>query len=287
LDEVLLRIANMLETRRLHLQLRKQNELLEHRVQQRTEELERALDAEREATRQLRVLDDLKNTFLTAVSHELRTPLTSVLGGALTLERSSSHLSDEERAGLIAGMVANAKRLNVLLSDLLDVDRLTRGVTEPIRRPTDIRALLFRVVEDSHLPADHPLEVEADRITVDVDAPKVERIVQNLLLNAIRHTPPGTRIMVRASRQDGGVGLVVEDDGPGVPEELRTAIFEPFNQGNHHVEHQPGVGVGLTLVARFAELHGGRAWVEPRPGGGAAFRVFLPATSQGSALASA
>ena len=280
LDEVLVRIANMLEIRRLHVQLQQQNQLLELRVEQRTQELQRSLRAERESTRQLRVLDELKNTFLTAVSHELRTPLTSVLGGALTLDRSGDSLGVEERKGLVKGMVANAKRLNILLSDLLDVDRLTRGATEPVRRPTDLRALFFRVVEDSQLPIDHPLAVRADHVSVDVDAPKVERIVQNLLLNAVRHTPPGTRITLRAEHQDGGVSIVVEDDGPGVPEAFRKAIFEPFNQGDRHDELKSGVGVGLTLVARFAELHGGRAWVEERPGGGASFHVFLAVPSE-------
>jgi signal transduction histidine kinase len=75
--------------------------------------------------------------------------------------------------------------------------------------------------------------------------------------------------------------IVVEDDGPGVPEDLRETIFEPFMQGPSLATHSPGVGVGLALVARFAELHGGRAWVQARPGGGASFRVYLsgaPAT---------
>ena len=75
---------------------------------------------------------------------------------------------------------------------------------------------------------------------------------------------------------DGGVLIAVEDDGPGVPVELREAIFEPFRQGPTASPHSPGTGIGLSLVARFAELHGGRAWVEDREGGGASFRVFLP-----------
>ena len=70
--------------------------------------------------------------------------------------------------------------------------------------------------------------------------------------------------------------IAVDDEGPGVPEDLREAIIEPFRQGPGRLAHSPGVGVGLTLVARFAELHGGRAWVEPRPGGGSSFRVLLP-----------
>jgi signal transduction histidine kinase len=109
-----------------------------------------------------------------------------------------------------------------------------------------------------------------------VDAAKVERIVENLLANAARHAPDATGIWVSATASDGGVLITVEDNGPGVPPELRAAVFEPFRQGPDRSQHSPGVGIGLSLVARFAEIHGGRAWVEDRAGGGASFRVFLP-----------
>jgi len=121
------------------------------------------------------------------------------------------------------------------------------------------------------------IETEVDDITVSVDAAKVERIIENLLSNAIRHTPEDSRIWVRAHGQDGGVLLVVEDEGGGIPKELHEAVFEPFRQApGSSSEHSPGVGIGLSLVRRFAELHGGRAWLEDRPEGGSTFRVFLP-----------
>jgi two-component system sensor histidine kinase MtrB len=100
--------------------------------------------------------------------------------------------------------------------------------------------------------------------------------VENLLVNAARHTPPDCTIWVKVVPEDGGVLITVEDQGAGVPEELRETIFEPFRQGPGAPAHSPGVGIGLSLVARFAELHAGRAWVEERPGGGASFKVFLP-----------
>ena len=280
LEEVLLRIRNILEIRQLHLQLRKQNEELEERVRIRTLELERALATERLAAERLRELDELRSAFLTAVSHELRTPLTSVLGGALTLEQQGAGLSDEDRDGLIDGVAANARRLDRLLGDLLDIDRLVRGIAEPTRTPTDLGALIRGAVAESEVPGDHAVHVQADPAMIDIDAPKVERIVEKLVVNAGRHTPPGTSIWVRACREEGGVLIIVEDTGPGVPEDLRTSIFEPFQQGEHRIEHSPGVGIGLSLVSRFAQLHDGKAWVEERPGGGASFRVFLPAATE-------
>ncbi len=93
--------------------------------------------------------------------------------------------------------------------------------------------------------------------------------------NAIRHTPPGTPVTVRVRYDDDGALLSVEDEGPGLPSELKPVIFEPFRQGAGALD-RGGVGIGLSLVQRFARLHGGDAWVEDRPHGGTAFRVFLP-----------
>jgi signal transduction histidine kinase len=126
-------------------------------------------------------------------------------------------------------------------------------------------------------PTTHPVElVTVDPVYANVDAAQVERIVENLVTNAIRYTPAGTGIWLSAESATGGVLLSIDDAGPGIPAEIRESIFEPFRQGNEVIAHSPGVGIGLSLVARFAELHGGRAWVEDREGGGAAFRVFLP-----------
>ena len=237
-----------------------------------------AFRREREAAQRLRALDEMKNTFLEAVSHDLRTPLTTILGSALTLEQSALQLPREDALDLIGRIAANARKLERLLSDLLDLDRLQRGIITPQRRSTDLDALVRHCVAESEHESVREITVEVDHITVEVDAAKVERIVENLLSNAIRHTPPTAHVWVRAHQQDGGVLLVVEDTGPGVADELHEAVFEPFRQapGSASV-HSPGVGVGLTLVRRFAELHGGRAWVEHREGGGASFRVFLPA----------
>jgi len=238
-----------------------------------------AFKREREAAQRLRALDDMKNTFLEAVSHDLRTPLTSILGSALTLEQSKLGLPREDALDLVRRIAANARKLERLLSDLLDLDRLQRGIITPQLRPTDLDALVRRAVEESRTLGHRHIDVTVNPGLVgSVDAAKVERILENLLANAIRHTPSNARIWVGARDLDGGVELAVEDEGPGVPQEMWEAVFEPFRQlPGSESEHSPGVGVGLSLVRRFAELHGGRAWVQERSGGGASFRVFLPA----------
>jgi PAS domain S-box-containing protein len=239
-------------------------------------ELEAALELEREATERLRAVDDMKNTFLQAVSHELRTPLTSVLGIALTLQRRDEvRLAPFEVDDLLNRLVGNARKLELLLSDLLDLDRLARGIVEPRLRPTELSAVLRRLAGD-WTAAEHPIEVDADPAFAMVEAAKVELIVENLLANAVKHTPAGTTIWVRLIPVDDAVVIAVDDDGPGIPESLRGTIFEPFQQGPDTPQYSPGVGIGLSLVAGFARMHGGRAWVEDRPGGGSSFRVLIP-----------
>jgi PAS domain S-box-containing protein len=249
------------------------------------ERLEHALEVEREAGTRLRALDEMKNTFLQAVSHDLRTPLAAILGLAVTLERAELDLGPEDTRDLANRISANARKLDRMVTDLLDLDRLARGIVQPKRRRVDVAALIRRAVDDSDLAPSGRVSLDAEEVVVDVDAAKVERIVENLLANASRHTPAGTPVSVRVMAAQGGVVLVVEDRGPGVPPEIRESIFEPFRQGPDAPEHSPGVGVGLTLVRRFAELHGGRAWVEERPGGGASFRVFLAGAPSGPELA--
>jgi PAS domain S-box-containing protein len=246
--------------------------------------LELALEVEREAAQRLRALDEMKNTFLQAVSHDLRTPLSAILGLAITLERADVGLSPEDTRDLAGRIAGNARRLERLVANLLDLDRLARGIVEPKLEDTDLGALVARVIEETQLIDAARLHADLPSVTIPLDGSKVERIVENLLANTARHAPSNARVWVSVTEVLDGVLLAVEDDGPGVPEELRQSIFEPFEQGAGTPAHSPGVGVGLALVRRFAELHGGRAWVEEREGGGASFRVFLPSAPGGAAL---
>jgi PAS domain S-box-containing protein len=256
-----------------------EQKLAEQAMREALERERQALERERQATTQLRVLDETKNVFLNAVSHELRTPLAAIVGIALTLKRAGSSLAEEDGADLLDRLAANAGKLNRLLSDLLNLDRLNRGIVTPQLRRTDLAALVGRIGTEWQRETGRPLELAVEPVVAQVDSAKVERIVENLLANADRHTTPDTPVWVKLARQDQGVLIAVEDAGAGVPPELRAALFEPFRQGPEAPTHAPGVGIGLTLVARFAELHGGRAWVEERPGGGSSFRVLLPDSS--------
>ena len=233
----------------------------------------RVAEAEGAADR-LREADEIKNVFLRAVSHDLRGPLAAITGLAGTLARPDLELSDEDARDLASRIVANADKLDRIVSNLLDLDRLERGVLNATLIPTDVGTLVRELVAGSDAVAGRRLDLDTAPLTIPADAVMVERIVDNLLRNAGRHTPGDSRIWVRVERVDDGAMLTVEDDGPGVAFEDRERVFDAFNQGGGSGAHT-GVGVGLAVVARFADLHGGRAWVEERPGGGASFRVFL------------
>jgi PAS domain S-box-containing protein len=245
------------------------------------EELNTTLHREQDVSERLRALDEMKNTFLQAVSHDLRTPLAAILGLAITLEREEIELEPLEVRELASRIAFNSRKLDRMVSDLLDLDRLSRGIVEPKLQRVDIGTLVRDLVDQFVLDEGREVILDIEPVTIPVDPPKVERIVENLLANAVRHTPRQARVWIRTRAQDGGALIVVEDEGPGVALGLRGAVFEPFRQGPSPSSHSPGAGVGLALVARFSELHGGRAWIEDRDGGGASFRVFLPGAVAG------
>jgi signal transduction histidine kinase len=276
---VLLRgVASIAENRRLNHRLERVVEALTERENQ----LGQALSRGKDKADGLKAADAMKDTFLQAVSHDLRNPLTAILGVALTLERTKLQLPGDKATEMLGMLVEKARKLDRLLNDLLDLNRLEEGVLEPDRTPTDIRALLLRVVAEVDQLEGWPIQVETAPVTAEVDAGKVERIIENLLVNATRHTPPGTPVWVRGLIRGRDLELVVSDAGPGVPAELAGSIFEPFHQGS--ADDQRGVGIGLSLVARFTQLHGGQAWVGERPGGGASFHVVLPDVVMADAL---
>jgi signal transduction histidine kinase len=222
----------------------------------------------------LREMNEVKDTLLHAVSHDLKGPLAGILGAVQTIRRRGElELSAAEVSDLYGVIEDAGVKANRLVEDLLDLDRLKRGQLKPERQPTDVGALAREVASGCDVLAGHPVRIDADDVLVSVDAPKVERVLDNLLANVGRHTPPGTPVQVHVGRSGDGVRVEVQDDGPGVPDEIKELIFEAFEQGDHN---HGGVGIGLSLVRRFAELHGGGAHVEDAPTGGARFIVDLP-----------
>jgi PAS domain S-box-containing protein len=243
------------------------------------EKLEGALEVERAASTYLREQGEMKDTLLTTVSHDLRNPLTAILGFAMTLDRDDISLTPEERKELTERIVASVGRLTSLVENLLDLDKVALGRMGLELREADVGALLLNAVSQVETMGGRTVHVDARPTIVVVDAAKVERIVENLLTNAARHTPDDANVWVSARPMNGGALIAVDDDGAGVPDTIRQALFEPLGKRTTDAEaRSSGVGIGLSLVARFAELHGGRAWAQDRDNGerGAAFRVFLP-----------
>ena len=232
-------------------------------------------DREHAVSSGLRQLNDVKDTLLHAVSHDLKGPLAGIIGAMQTLRRSDElELTHEEVESLYQMIEQSGRRMNRLVDDMLDLERIDRGQVQPEREATDVGELARRVAREATGLETHPVRVDADPVLAFVDPAKVERIIENLLVNAARHTPAGTPVHVGVRTGGGGITLIIEDEGPGVPEELKTVLFDPFRQGPTAAGR--GVGIGLSLVKRFAELHGGGAVVEDRNGGGARFVITLP-----------
>lgn len=237
---------------------------------------------ERLARQELGRLLAAQRSFVQGISHELRTPLTSVVGFANLLVERDGELTDRARRDMLDRLLAGATRLTELVDDLVALDRIG-DVDETVHpAPQDLRTLVATTVAAFHAPA-HELVVDGDPGTAVIDATVVQRILRHLVGNAVRHTPPGTRVRCGVDRLEDVVRLEVEDDGPGVPAELGARLFEPFVQGPAATASaSPGVGVGLALVAALARSHGGRIWHEAPTSGGTRFVVVLRCAANGA-----
>lgn len=252
---------------------------LEASAQRREDALREALAKERAAAEELRRIAGLKDALLSAVSHELRTPLTVLQGFAELLLTVGNDLPPTTRDAAIVAIERNARRLNELLVSILDLDRLQRDAAVLSVRELPLREIVTDVLAALNLP-EGQVVVEVGDLRVPADRGKLERIVENLVANALKHGSAVEPVHVRAWAEQGGVVLEVADRGRGVPEELQEAIFRPFDRSGA-LDATPGTGIGLALVRGFAELHGGRVWAEDHHGGGAAFRVWLPSSPAG------
>jgi signal transduction histidine kinase len=236
------------------------------------DDLSRAKDQAEAASR-------AKSMFLANVSHELRTPLALILGPTRRLLNSGAGAEDTRRD--LETVERNAQALVKHVSDLLDVAQLEAGrmvldrsrveLVELVRRT----ASLFEIVARER---DLELSVETpESLSLTADPEKLERVLLNLLSNAMKAVPDGGRVRVELRFEDRHAVLSVEDDGPGVPVALREAIFERFRRGDDGTTGRfGGTGLGLAIARELVELHGGRIEVGDGAHGGALFRVILP-----------
>jgi signal transduction histidine kinase len=226
---------------------------------------------EQKLIQRLIAADEAKRAFLIAAGHDARSPLAAIMGMAELIR--SGELSEQQKLTFLDRLIVNCRRLERLFDDLLDLDRLTEEDVAPHRLPTDVSELVKRVIAEREELRDWELGVDiAVASLLDVDPAMVERILENLLNYAMRHAPRGAHIWVWARSDEEGLLVCVEDDGPGFPDEVKQVIFEPYQQ-----LRGGAAGIGLWIVTQLAELHGGRAWLEDRPGGGASFKVRLAA----------
>ncbi len=239
------------------------------------QQLEDALQREREVAARLRDMDGIKNAFLLAVSHDLRGPVTAIVSLARLLGDEAT-LSADHRRRIVDSIAANAARVEHVQRNLVDLDRLARHAIALQPAAIDVAEVVSRCVASADA-TDRSVSTHVGVPQAVLDGSVVERILDNLLSNAVSHTPAQTPIEVSAEPEGDGVVFTVADHGRGVPAALRQIIFDPAGAavlGRDQTGPRAGGG-GLHLVSRFAELHGGRAWVDETPGGGASFRVLL------------
>lgn len=231
------------------------------------------LQAEQATVQALSELDEWKTTFLRAVAHDLRSPLATMLGFVETARDRGEGLGPEQRRHLLDRALAGGERLERLLGDLLDVQRIEAGAVSAALERVRLDGIVRASVAAAEL-GDRTVELDLDQVVAVVEPDKVDRIVTNLVRNAVHHTQDGVAVRVRLRAEDDHAVLVVEDEGRGINDAVRDDLFEAFRREGQG--SSDGVGLGLHLVRRFTELHGGEVAATDRPGGGARFVVLLP-----------
>jgi signal transduction histidine kinase len=233
------------------------------------------------ATRHVVEMDRMKSEFVAIASHELRTPLTALQGFSelLALRR----FSPPELARIATIMRAETERLGRIVSDFLDLARLERGLAPPLRLArVDAGALVAEAVEVlQRARTTHRFEVDcADGLPpLDADPDALDRVVKNLVSNAVKYSPSGSRVRVTARAREAppAVEIIVEDEGPGIAEEDRTRIFEPYYRTAAGVRTASGAGLGLAVVKSLIDAHGGSIRADNVAPHGTRMTLILPA----------
>jgi PAS domain S-box-containing protein len=219
--------------------------------------------------------DQIKDEFMGMVSHELRTPLTVVIGALATA--LDGRVSQEDREELLKDASASAESLAGILNNMLELSRYQAGRLRLDRKAIRIADIADKAVQrvrrkyDTH---DIVLEMPKEIPKVNADAVRIEQVLYNLIENAVKYSPPGSRVRVFGQRDKNGIVVGVSDSGVGISSEDQKKLFEPFAR----LERSGGTGVGLGLVVckRLVEAHGGRLWVESQPGKGSIFLFTIP-----------
>ncbi|UGA40731.1 HAMP domain-containing histidine kinase [Chromobacterium haemolyticum] len=224
-------------------------------------------------------LEEQKGRFFRQASHELKTPLAAIHEAAALLREEVIGRLSAQQQEIVAILQNNAQTLRQRVEALLRYDA-GQWLSETLTVETfDLPALITErlqvcrpLLQAKRLAA----EVQGDAERVNGDRSKVETILDNLLINAIRHSPAGSALNIRHGRDGGGVWLEISDQGPGVPEAYREKIFEPFWSGSPPPDELPGTGLGLAMARGFAQLMRGELTLEPTPQNGACFRLQWP-----------
>ncbi|MDR6970860.1 ATP-binding protein [Leifsonia shinshuensis] len=221
--------------------------------------------------------DRVRTALLAAVGHDLRRPLAAATAAVTTLRQSDLTLSDEDREALLETAEDSLQGLAGLVTDLLDASRVQAGVLAVSLAPTELDDVILPALDELGVgPGDVELDLSPDVPPLLADGVLLQRVLVNLLGNALRYSPEGARPVLAASEFAGTVQLRVVDRGPGIPAERREAVFAPF-QRLSDTDNDSGIGLGLALSKGFVEGMGGTLDVEDTPGGGLTMVVSLPA----------
>jgi signal transduction histidine kinase len=235
-----------------------------------------------EKSAQLEVANRHKSEFLANMSHELRTPLNAIIGFSDVLLQKMFGELNEQQADYLSDIRSSGSHLLTLINDILDLSKIEAGRMELELAPFSLVAALNNaviLVRERALGHGIKLELEVapELDTIVADERKLKQVVVNLLANAVKFTPDGGTVRLRAARENGEVRLAIQDTGIGIAPEDQERIFEEFQQASHQSEKsREGTGLGLSLSRRMVELHGGTISVESAPGRGSTFTVALP-----------
>jgi len=240
------------------------------------------LEAETRARKEAEKANELKLRFLAMISHELRTPLTSIKGFATTLLADDVAWDPNSQRDFIETIDQEADKLTDLIEHLLDLSRLESGTLRIVPEEQPLNAIVNTAMAQLQaLTREHDLVITLpeDLPSVKADPQRIAQVLANLVNNATKYSPIGTQITISASRQSEVVRVDVTDQGPGIPHEERTRVFEPFHQAETEMaspEQVKGVGLGLAICKGLVEAQGGRIWIKDQPRPGTTISFTLP-----------